>query len=130
MTAPLFYELSTCIICTVLELLTIDRSVQEGRFDIFDVTMIISITLLVLHLSIVFILCFYGEKLTTQSFQVMDIIYSDLLWYKLPAQQQRVLTMSIRQAQKVYRLKGYGIFECSMELFLKVTVKLNVKVLH
>lgn len=122
MTAPVFFELSTCIICTVLELLTIDQSIQHGRFVVFDVTIITSITLLGLHLTIVFILCFYGEALSAQSFQVTDIIYSNLLWYKLPVQKQRILDIPIRRAQKIFRLKGYGIFDCSMDLFLKVKI--------
>lgn len=122
MTAPVFFELSTCIICTVLELLTIDQKIQNERFVVFDVTIITSITLLGVHLSIVFILCFYGEELSAQSFQVTNIIYSNLLWYKLPVQKQRFLDIPIRRAQKIFRLKGYGIFDCSMELFLKVKI--------
>lgn len=122
MTAPVFFELSTCIICTVLELLTVDQSIHDERFVLFDVTIITSITILGLHLSIVFILCLYGEALSAQSLQVTNIIYSNLLWYKLPVQQQQILNMPIRRAQKIFRLKGYGIFDCSMELYLKVKI--------
>lgn len=117
MTGPLFFDLSSCIIATVFELLSIDNDIQNQRYDSNTFT---NVSTLGLHNTMLFILCHFSEKFTDRSYDVGDVIYSDLLWYKLSIRQQKLLILPIRRAQKLFRLRGYGIFDCSLELFLKV----------
>lgn len=117
MTGPLFFDLSSCIIATVFELLSIDKDIQNKRFDSNTFT---NVSTLVLHNSMVFFFSHFSEKFTDRSYDVGDVIYSDLLWYKLSIRQQKLLILPIQRAQKLFRLRGYGIFDCSLELFLKV----------
>lgn len=117
MSGTLFIELSSCVIVTVIELLSIDYMVQHGHGDLIIIT---NITALSLHMGMMHILCFFAEKYTTQIFQTSPLIYCDLLWYKLLIHQQRSMILSIRRAQKQFRLTGFGIFDVSLETYLKV----------
>lgn len=117
MTGPLFFELSSCIIGTVFELLALDQTIQDQQLD---ATVVVSANALSIHVSMVYILCHYAEKLTAQSIEVSRMVYYDLLWYKLSVRQQKNIIMPLRRAQKLFKLDGYGIFACSMELFLNV----------
>lgn len=117
MSWPLFFELSCCIIATVCELLTMDQIFEEQNFDAY---ILISINCLGIHISMVYVLCHYSEKLTNHSFSVNKVIYTDLLWYNLSNQQQKNLLLPMCCSQKTFQLTGCGIFDCSMEMFLKV----------
>lgn len=48
-----------------------------------------------------------------------DHIY-ELHWYQLSRNEQFVVQMIIARSQKPFELKGLGVFECSLETFLKV----------
>lgn len=118
MSGPLFIELSSCIISTVLELLAFDSMYQQKHVD---TTFATTGGTLSIHTTMVFILCFYAEKYTTLSFDVIDTVYSDLIWYELPVRQQKFVILSICRSQEQFRLTGLGIFDASMEIFLKVS---------
>lgn len=47
-------------------------------------------------------------------------VYSDLSWYNLRANEQKLVILPICRAQKRFHLVGYGIFDANMEIFLKV----------
>lgn len=117
MSLPLFIELSSCIISTVLELLAIDYMFQEKHID---TTFATSAGTLSIHMTMVFILCFYAEKYTNQSFEVVNTVYCDLLWYNLSKNQQIFIILAIRRSQQQFWLEALGIFNGSMEIFLKV----------
>lgn len=54
-----------------------------------------------------------------------DRIY-DLLWYQLPCDERILVQLIIQFANQPYELKGFGIFVCSFDTFLKVNeTKLN-----
>lgn len=113
MSGPLFFELSTCIVATVCEMLALDQPKFDGN-------VFVSINCLIIHVSMFYVLCHYSEKLTTQSSAVANLIYSDLLWYELTIERQKGLILPMCCSQKTFRLTGYGIFDCSMEMFWKV----------
>lgn len=118
MTGPLFFELSSCIIGTVCELLALDQTIQEQQID---ASVFVSADALGIHVSMVYILCHFAEKLSNQSFNVTRIIYYDLVWYNLSVERQKCMVLPICRSQESFKLTGYGIFDCSMEIFLKVT---------
>lgn len=113
----MFYVSSTCILDIAFELLALDRAVQDNQIDL---ALLINASALMIHMVLLFILCFFSEKFTYRSYDVTDLIYGDLLWYKLPNKQQKLLILAICRAQKYFRLNGYGVFDCSLELFSKV----------
>lgn len=117
MSGPIFIELSSCIIGTVMELLSIDYIVQQKHVGITALT---STAALSIHLTMEYILCFYAEKFTTLSFQMTDLIYCDLLWYEMSIDEQQLIILPIQQAQKHFHLEGYGIYNANMETFMKV----------
>lgn len=94
-----------------------DQTIQDQQVD---ATVIVSANALGIHVSMVYILCHYAEKLTTQSFKVTRMVYSDLLWYQMPIRQEKTIIMPLQRAQLQFRLEGYGIYSCSLHLFVTV----------
>lgn len=50
-----------------------------------------------------------------------DIVYG-LSWYQLSRNDQYIVKTIIRRAQKPIALKGLGVFVCSLNTFLNVTM--------
>lgn len=124
MSGPLFIQLSCCIIDTVMELLTIDYVIQQKHVD---TPFFANLGTLSIHMTMVFILCSYADKFTTQSAQVIQIIYDNLLWYNLGVDEQKSIILPIRRAQKHFHLDGFGIFDANMQTFLTVKSKIFSK---
>lgn len=65
---------------------------------------------------------YLSERLTDDLVSIGDIFYNSP-WYRLlPAKQQKLLVLPIQQAQREFRLKGLGIFICSLAAFSTVTM--------
>lgn len=118
MSGPLFFALSTCIICMMLELLAIDQAVNQRTLRIY---MAISASILCTQLGMAFVLCDFAENASDQSQKISQILYMELLWYKMTITHQKLLMLPIREGQKMIQLNGFGIIICSMEQFLKVS---------
>lgn len=119
MNGPLFFELSSCIVGFVFELLAMEQAFQDHQFD---GTVALNLSALGIHMCMLVILCHFSEKFTDRSNEVGEMVYSEVFWYKLPIAQQKTLIFVIRRAQQHFRLRGYGIFDCSLEMFLKVSL--------
>lgn len=119
MSGTLFIELTSCIVETVIELLSLDYMVQQRHVEITIFTNIVGLSV---HVSMVYILCFYAEKYTNQAYQITHLTYFDLLWFKLPIRHQKTTVLPIYRAQKQFRLTGFGIFDVSMETYVKVWI--------
>lgn len=117
MNGPLFFELLSVIIIIVCELLSLDYAIKEHQFD--SMLILIGCCFLI-HLLMLSVLCHHSENLTTKSYEIGNITFLDLQWYNLSVSQQKLLVLPIARAQKTYRLEGFGIFDCSLEMFLKV----------
>lgn len=117
MTGPLFYVPLCFILDTIFELLTLEQAYRDHQFDM---VLLVNASALLIHMIMLYILCFFSEKFSVRSYEIGDRIYCDLLWYKLPIRQQKTLILPIRRSQTPFRLNGYGIFDSSFELFLKV----------
>lgn len=114
MGGALFYELAGCATYVAISLFAIDRSLQN-----INLNTLINIYCLLTSLVFNFFICSYSEDLTQRSFDVAEIIY-DSNWYQLQYKQQKLLIMSIQRSRRIFRLKGFQIVDCSMEIFLKV----------
>lgn len=112
----LFIELSTFIIVTVSELLTIDYLIQQTDAEIIIAN---STMELLAQMGMAYFMCFYAEKYTSQTFKITHLVYCDLLWVKLPIHYQKSMILPIIRAQKLFRLRGF-LFDASMETYLNV----------
>lgn len=117
MSGPLFFELLCVIVITVCELLSLDYAITEHQFDSM---LILIVCCLLIHMSMLSLLSHHSENLTTKSYDIANITYLDLQWYNLTVSQQKLLVLPIIRAQKTFRLEGFGILDCSLEMFLKV----------
>lgn len=127
MNGPLFFELSSCIVGFVFELLAMEQAFQDHQFD---GTVALNLSALGIHMFMLVILSYFSEKITDRSYEVGGIVYSEVFWYKLPIAQQKPLIFVIQRAQQHFRLRGYGIFDCSLQMFLKVICRLKKSTFH
>lgn len=73
------------------------------------------------ELLFMFMFCSLSEYMTSDLLEIDDIFYNSA-WYRLPVKKQRLVVQPIERAQRVFRLKGLGLFDCSLAVF--ATVKL------
>lgn len=66
--------------------------------------------------------CHLSEWITSDFSEIGEIFYNSE-WYELQVREQRLLTLPIGRAQRVFRLKGLGLFDCSLVVFLMVTFR-------
>lgn len=67
-------------------------------------------------LALTFVYFYLSEWITSDLLEIGDYFYNSA-WYRLPAKQQKLLVLPIRRAQREFRLKGFGLFDCSLEVF-------------
>lgn len=116
-----FFQIVVCAIFIATILSSLDQNLQNMSYEF-----VININCLVLEILLNYISCSYAQSVTSNAFEVADVIY-DTLWYQLPMKQQKMICMTIRLAQKPVYLQGYKIFTCSMETFLTVSKQFELK---
>lgn len=67
-----------------------------------------------------FALFYFAERITSDLLSIGDHFYNSA-WFQLPVKQQKLLVLPIQQAQRERRLKGLGLFDCSLALFSSVS---------
>lgn len=77
------------------------------------------------HLAYNYALCYFVTTITTGGQMIGDIVF-DLDWYQLPSAGQQFSRMVMHRSQKVIKIKGLGVFVCSLETFLKVRIQLSI----
>lgn len=73
-----------------------------------------------------YILCYFVTTSTINVSSIGDRIY-ELHWYRLSRDDQVIIRMIIRRAQKPFELKALGIFVCSLQTYLKVNRQSSLK---
>lgn len=116
MKSVLSFQLLVCVINIAFGLFSLDQTLDE-----FNSTAEHSIVSIFCMLSLALIYFYYADRLTVDLLEIGDVFYN-LLWYKLPAQEQKLLIFPIRRAQQEFRLKGIEIFICSLQYFGTVCV--------
>lgn len=118
MSSPLFYQLLLCAITTALLLLGLiaDGTINSG--------IIVSATALLSVLIPTYYYCSLSEKITQDLYSVGGILY-DFNWYLLPVKHQKLFIYPIRRAEMGFRMKGFGIVDCSLSVFLSVRYFIN-----
>lgn len=109
----LFAITFTCTIVLAFSLLVVELNESlnlEMLVAFIDSGIVIAITA---------IYFFHSEWITSDLLEIGDNFYN-APWYLLPMKQQRLLVLPIQRADRVFRLKGLGFFECSQALFITV----------
>lgn len=109
----LFSVTFTCIAAITFNLLAVELN---GSLNL---EIIVSFGNLIRVGGITFLYFYLADWLTTDLLDIGDIFYESV-WYQLPAQQQKLLGLPIQRAQRVMRLTGLGLFECSLPVFAGV----------
>lgn len=100
-------------------MLALENSFNAGQFD---ATVFLNILSWTSYIGMLFIFCYFGEKLSIQSSVVGNIIFDDVLWYKLPISHQKLALIIINRSKKSFQLRGYDIFDCSLPIFVNVCI--------
>lgn len=102
----------TLIIAMSLFVVEVNGLRTETLFAFINLTLI---------LMIMFTYCLLSERITLDLLQIGDVFYNSE-WYRLPFKEQRLLVLPIGRAQRVFRLSGYGLINCSLAVFLTVNI--------
>lgn len=112
-----FFQMAACAGFLAFMLLSLDQNMKTLTFDV-----VINFFCTILQIVLNFSSCNHAQTITDRSFEVAEDFYN-ILWYKLPCEQWKMIKMVIQRAQKPFYLRGYKIFTCSMETFLTVRSK-------
>lgn len=110
--------ITTCTIIIALDLFAMELT------DPVSVEKLNAFLDLFVELLLLFMYCYFSEYLTSDLLEVGDNFYNSD-WYQLPAKEQQLLTLPIRRAQRVFRLKGCGLFDCSLPVLSSVKILLR-----
>lgn len=119
MQSILFYQLVNCGIFIAFGLFGMDQSLREINFDTF-----MCLAALICALIPIFIYCYHADGLSEDLLEIGDIFYATK-WYKLSNQEQKIMMLPIQRAQRIFRLNGYKVIDCSLETFLTVNPRYN-----
>lgn len=103
----------TCIIVIACNLFVIETNVAPS----FQILIAFCDMLTLVGLS--FIYFYFSERFTSNLLEIGEIFYHSS-WYRLPKKQQNQVLLPIQRAQREFRLKGLGLFNCSLPVFLSV----------
>lgn len=71
-----------------------------------------------------FFFCKLSENITADLEEIGDAFYN-CAWYYLAVSHQKTFILPISRSQKTYRLTGLGIVQCSLAIFLSVSIPLG-----
>lgn len=109
----LFNITFTCVICIAFNLLVVELN------DSLNFEMLVAFADLGIVMSITAVYFFHSEWITCDLLEIGDNFYNSA-WYQLPVEMQRPLKLPIQRADRVFRLRALGLFECSQAVFLSV----------
>lgn len=67
--------------------------------------------------------CYYGTLVSLRLQSIGDYAYANALWYKYPLKIQKYVQLTIAYSQRRKNFHGFNIFNCSLEVFMKVFVQ-------
>lgn len=115
MSPILFYQLLCCAVDIAVVLVAVDMH------QLLRLGTLVSIEGVSCMLFQTFFFCKLSESITSKLYSIGDIFY-EANWYTLPVRQQKWLILPIQRSQREFRLKGFGIIDCSLWIFLSVSI--------
>lgn len=87
--------------------------------DNIDLQVLSSLYVMLSDIAVNFVFCLLSEQITSALLRVGDIVYNSM-WYRLPTQQQVLVTLLLQRSQEIFRLRALGIIHCSLDTFSRV----------
>lgn len=106
-------------ICLLLAMLILVKFQAWGNFD---GNFFVIVCVVVLSIMCIFPYCFYASQLSLDLEEIAIRAFHSK-WYKHPVELQKYMTQIIAYAQIRRSVYGFGIFRCSLEVFMKVFTK-------
>lgn len=66
------------------------------------------------------LMCYLSHKITTELFEISDIIYQSS-WYEYSEPSKRLLLLMMMKAQRPVEFSGFGLINSSLETYLKAS---------
>lgn len=107
---------SITLICTIV--IAFSLFVVES-FDILSTEMFVAFVNVWSVLGLTFAYFYFAEWMTNDLLGIGDMFFN-VAWYRLPLKQQQLYAMPILRAERVLRLTGLGLFDCSLMTFSTV----------
>lgn len=104
------------LMCTIVIALSLFVVELNG---LFSMEAMIALLNLLLVLVLTFTHCYLSEWVTSDLLEMGDVFYN-LAWYRLLVKHQRLTILPIQQANDEFRLRGMGIFDCSLAAYTSV----------
>lgn len=76
-----------------------------------------------------FLFCYYGNKLSTKSFELLDTLYQSM-WYEYPIKYQRYVIVMMVRMQRPLVLTGYNVVLCTLPTFTAVILCFQLIILY
>lgn len=109
----LFNTMFSCVIVIACNLFVIESN------DALSYEIIVALIDTISLVGISSLYFYFSERITTNMSEIDNIFYHSA-WYRLTPKQQSHLVLPIQRAQREFRLRGLGIFDCSLPVFLSV----------
>lgn len=119
MSATLFYQLFACVVSLAVYMVGIET------YRLFSIGFAIMITGISNTTASTYIYCLFAENVTRKLSATGDIFY-EYLWYQLPVGRQQPFTMAIQRAHMKFHFTGFGLVNCSLEVFATVMIRLVI----
>lgn len=86
-----------------------------------NLEMIVALCNMVVMIGMIFAHFLLAEWITSDLLSIGDHFYKSA-WFRLPVMRQKLLIVPIQRAQREVRLKGLGLFDCSLAVFSSVNL--------
>lgn len=113
MDVTLFSITLTCTICIAFNMFVVELN------DSLNIEMMVAFADFAAVIAITAVYFFHSEWITADLLEISDNFYNSP-WYRLPVKQQKYLMLPIQRADRIYRMKSLGLFDCSLPVFVSV----------
>lgn len=117
MSPTIFSQLLLCAVNTAFYSAAIDTS------HFFNISTIFAMDGLICILVQTLFYCYLSDLMTAKLFSIGDIFYNSG-WYYLPVKQQQIILLPTQKSQEIFRIKAFGLVECSLWTFANVSLNL------
>ena len=104
----------TCIVSIAFNLFVVEL------IETFTLEIYVALLNVILTCALTFGQFYLSEWITQDLLGIGDMFY-DSPWYRLPTKRQKLMVLPLQRAQRELRLKGLGLFDCSLAVFATVT---------
>lgn len=114
MMGPIFFNVAlTCIIVIACSLFVIESN------DSLSFEIIVALLDMFSLVGLIFAYFYLSERITTNLMDIGNIFYHSA-WDRLSIRQQGLLILPLQRAQREFRLRSVGLFDCSLPVFSSV----------